>query len=125
MGMRIDLKSAIWRALASTAVFAQLVVVLAPLVEIRDSEGPVRVLAAGVTTPAAVTIGAERGQAPPHNATTCPACIAQSLHAQVESGLHLPTLMVAERAPFDRRTTVLPHHDPPATHRSRAPPLVS
>ncbi|MGH7592639.1 MAG: hypothetical protein ACRELE_02115, partial [Gemmatimonadales bacterium] len=88
-------------------------------------DGPGRVLAAGITTPAAATIAADRGHAPPHNPTTCPACIAQSLHAQVESSVHLPTLVVAERAPTDLHTALQPHHDPPSTHRSRAPPVVS
>jgi hypothetical protein len=127
MGIRVNggLKSAIWRSLAAMAVFAQVLMLFTPLIEVRDTEAPGRVIAAGVTTPASASMASQRGRTTPHNATTCPACIAQSLFARVESGVRLPTLVVAERAPVDLRAEVLPHHDPPSTHHSRAPPVVS
>ena len=127
MGTRVNgtLESAIWRSLAALAVFAQALMLFTPLLEVRDTDAPGRVIAAGVTTPASASMAAERGRATPHNATTCPACIAQSLFARVESGVRLPTLVVAERAPVDLRAEALRHHDPPSTHHSRAPPVVS
>jgi len=127
MGIRVGggIKSAIWRSLAATAVFAQVLMLFTPLLEVRDTDAPGRVFAAGVTTPASASMGTERGRATPHNATTCPACIAQSLFARVESCVRLPTMVVAERAPVDLRAEVLRHHDPPSTHHSRAPPVVS
>jgi hypothetical protein len=127
MGIRVNgsLKAAIWRSLAGMAVFAQVLMLFTPLIEVRDTDAPGRVIAAGVTTPASASIASERGRTSPHNATTCPACIAQSLFAQVESGVRLPTLVVAERAPVDLRAAILRHHDPPSTHHSRAPPVVS
>ena len=119
------LRSTIWRALAGMAVSAQVLMLFSPLVELRDSDARGPRLAAGFATPGIATIGSERSHAPPHNATTCPACIAQSLHARVEPGVRLPAAIVAEGAPIDLRITVLPHHDPPSTHLSRAPPSVS
>jgi imidazolonepropionase-like amidohydrolase len=123
--VRGDVTSAICRSLAGVALFAQVLTQFAPLAELRDSAGPARVLAPGITTPTAATLAAQHDRAPPHNATTCPACIAQSLHARVESSVRLPALAVAEQAPTDRRTTTLRHHDPPSSHHSRAPPIVS
>lgn len=127
MRIRVNgsLKSAIRHSLAGMAVFAQVLMLFTPLLEVRDTEAPGRVIAAGVTTPSGATLASERGRTSPHNATTCPACIAQSLFAQVESSVRLPTLVVAERAPVDLRAEVLRHHDPPSTHYSRAPPVVS
>lgn len=125
IGTRRDLYRAISRGLASLAVFAQVLMVFTPLIEVRDSTGQQLIIAAGVTMPTAATIGAEHDRPSPHNATTCPACIAQSLFARVESAVRLPSLVVAERRPVDLRAEVLPHHDPPSTHYSRAPPFVS
>jgi hypothetical protein len=127
MGILVNgsLKSAIWHSLAATAVFAQVLMLFTPLIEVRDTDAPGRVIAAGVTTPGSAAMASERGRTSPHNATTCPACIAQSLFAQVESSVRLPTLVVAERTPVDLRAEVLRHHDPPSTLHSRAPPVVS
>ena|ERR1017187_1580481 len=120
-----DVTSAICRALAGVALFAQVLMVFAPLAELRNSAGPTSVLAAGITTPTAATLAAQHDRAPPHNPATCPACIAQSLHARVEASVRLPTLAVAEQAPTDRRTATLRHREPPSAHHSRAPPIVS
>jgi hypothetical protein len=125
ISVRGSLTSAIWHSLSAVTVFAQVLMLFTPLIEVRDTDPPGRVIAAGVTTPASATMAAERGHAAPHNATTCPACIAQSLFARVESSVRLPTLVVAGRAPADLRAAVLPRHDPPSTHHSRAPPVVS
>lgn len=125
IGVPRDLYRAICRGLASLAVFAQVLMLFTPLIEVRDSAGLRPVIAAGVTAPTSVAIGAQHDRQSPHNATTCPACIAQSLFARVESGVRLPSLVIAERTPIDLRAEVLPHHDPPSTHHSRAPPFVS
>lgn len=116
---------AVRRALSSVAIFAQVVLIFAPLVDLHDGDGARRVIAAGLTTPDAPTMAAQTGHPLQHNATTCPACIAQSLHAQLSAAVRLPTVPVAERSVADRRSAALPQHDPPATLHSRAPPVVS
>lgn len=124
-GGRGSLHSGIRHALASVAIFAQALMIAAPLVEVRDANaGPVAFVI-GAASPDAPTVAAEHSQAVPHNAATCPACIAQSLHAQRTADVRLPTVVVVERTPTDRHEAVLPHHDPPSTHHSRAPPVVS
>ena len=125
IGSKCGLATAVRHALASVATFAQLLLLFTPLVELRDAQSGPQSISVASITPDAPTVGANHGQAAPHNATTCPACIAQSLHAQLVAGVRLPTTVVAERAPTDIRNVALPHHDPPSTHRSRAPPVVS
>ena len=119
------LATAVRRALASVATFAQLLLLFTPLVELRDTDSGPHAITAASLTPDAPSVGASHGQAVPHDATTCPACIAQSLHAQLVASVRLPTAIVAEPTPTEFRTDVLPYHDPPSTHRSRAPPAVS
>jgi hypothetical protein len=119
-----SLTQAIHRALASVAVFAQVLLLFSPLLEIRHGEGRAAISVAIASQQSGSWIQSH-GSAIPHNPTTCPACIAQSLHAQVAPGVRLPTLLVAELAPVETATAVLPHHDPPSTHHSRAPPVVS
>jgi len=116
---------ALRRALTSVAVFAQVLLVCSPLIEVRDGEIHHRVLAAGVCTPGVATISADRASTSHHNATTCPACIAQSLHAQVVSPVRMPTFVVGERTVTHAPGVVAPHHDPPSAHHSRAPPALS
>lgn len=116
---------ALTRLIASVAIVAQVVTLAAPLVDVQAdqvSRGMMAVLAAATSVPA---IGTSHGSAIPHNPTTCPACIAQSLHAQLSVAVRLPTLTVAERTPPDQRATVDGGRDPPATHQSRAPPAVA
>lgn len=127
MGMhrRGGLTTAISAALASVAVFAQLLLLAAPLIEIHDVDVGARVVSAVLTSSHNVIAAGHENRTPAHNPTTCPACIAQSLHARVEQGVRLPTLLVASRTPPDVRAALLPHHDPPSTHHSRAPPTVA
>lgn len=125
MGRRDGFAIAVRRALSSVAIFAQVILIFVPLVDLHDGDGAGRIIAAGLTTPDSPTIAAQQGQQPQHNATTCPACIAQSLHAQLSAAVHLPTVPVAERRVVDRRSSTLPQHDPPTTLHSRAPPVVS
>jgi hypothetical protein len=120
-----QLATAINRALASVAVFAQLLLWFAPLVEVHDGDAATWAFAVGVTTSQAVIFAGQPDRLPQHNPMTCPACIAQSLHAQLASSVRLPTVVAVPRASIDLRATLLPHHDPPSTHRSRAPPVVS
>jgi hypothetical protein len=122
---RGELAPAIRRALASVAIFAQLLLVFAPLLEVRDGDNGTWPIAVGVTTPGALMVAGQPDHRPQHNPTTCPACIAQSLHAQLESSVRLPVVVVAQRAPVDLRTASLRHHDPPSLHHSRAPPVLS
>jgi hypothetical protein len=125
IGGRGELAIAIRRALSSVAIFAQLLLIFAPLVELHDGGAAPRALAAAVAPSGAALVAGQPDRTPPHNPTTCPACIAQSLHAQLESGVRLPTVVVAVGAPIDLPTAGLRYQDLPATHRSRAPPVVS
>lgn len=125
IGSRGGLAAAMRHAFASVAIFAQVLLLFSPLIEVREGPEGSRAIAAGLTTPDAPTLGAQHGQAQPHNSTTCPACIAQSLHAQLTDSVRLPITMVAARTPLDIRNSVLPQHDPPSTHHSRAPPVLS
>ncbi|MES1259728.1 MAG: hypothetical protein ABUL71_03970, partial [Gemmatimonadota bacterium] len=70
-------------------------------------------------------LDAQQGQAKHHDATTCPACMAQSLHAQLTGSVRLPINVIAEQAPVEIPDAALPTLDPPATHLSRAPPVES
>jgi hypothetical protein len=124
-GRRTDLRIAIRHALSSVAIFAQVLLLFTPLLELRHRDGATAAIAAGFSTPEVATISADHGQSPPHNPTTCPACIAQSLHAQLASSMHLPTIVVTHRVVADRGASALPQHDPPSSHHSRAPPVVS
>ena len=123
-GLRSNLSIAITRALAILAIFAQMLLLFAPLVELHDGDNGARAVLAGASAAPSIAAG-QQSHTPQHNPTTCPACIAQSLHAQLESGVRLPTITMAQRAPVDLRAAALPHHDPPSTHHSRAPPVVS
>ncbi|MES2124209.1 MAG: hypothetical protein V4503_05920 [Gemmatimonadota bacterium] len=120
-----DLAQAMTRSLASVAIFAQLLLIITPLVDVHE-QGEAQVAALITQAPTGGSaLTASQPATPEHNATTCPACIAQSLHAQLASGVRLPLVVVAESAPLDVRPTLLPHHDPPQAHQSRAPPAVS
>ncbi len=122
---RGELATAIRRALASVAIFAQVLLLFSPLIELHDGDAGARVAIGTVGTSGAAMVAGLPDHTPQHNPTTCPACIAQSLHAQLASGVRLPTVVVAQQAPADFRTAHLPQHDPPSTHHSRAPPVVS
>jgi hypothetical protein len=122
---RRDLTTAIRHALSSVAIFAQVLLLFTPLVELRDRHGSTHADPSAISAPGVAAVGADHGQAPPHNPSTCPACIAQSLHAQLASSMRLPTILVTHRLVADRRAAVLPQHDPPSSHHSRAPPVVS
>src|SRR5579862_9429490 len=112
-GANGGITTAIHRALTSVAMFAQVMLLFAPLIDVQDTGPGHRAFAVGMTTPGIATMGSPRESSRHHDAATCPACIAQSLHAQLVASVRLPTLTVAERAPSDRRIEVLPHHDPP------------
>jgi hypothetical protein len=123
-GVGGELATAIRRALAGVAIFAQLLLLFSPLIELHDGDAGARATSAIPAAGAAMVAG-QPDRTPQHNPMTCPACIAQSLHAQLASGVRLPTVVVAQAAPVDLRTARLLQHDPPSTHHSRAPPVVS
>ncbi len=110
-------------AVAALAVAVQMVLLLAPLGELREA----RAIAADFVTDAAapggqlVTPAHQPTRA--HNEATCPACIARSMQARLESRAPLPVLVVAERAPAEPVSTRPPHAELYASHLSRAPPV--
>jgi hypothetical protein len=119
------MRSTTRRGLALVAVLAQVAIVFAPLVEVHDAQAG-RTSAGAIPVPSrGAAIGAQQNHRPPHNPTTCPACIAQSLHAQQTSNVRIPTLAFAERGRLELRTAIFLGDENPSTHRSRAPPLVS
>lgn len=112
--------SILHRVIAAVALVAQVVMVFAPLGDLcgvtRDT-APAVIVAAGVASLNVQHPGR------PHDAATCPACIAQSLHAQLVSAFSLPTLAIATRASEDLRSTFIAHYGLPTSHQSRAPPV--
>ncbi|MEP6590687.1 MAG: hypothetical protein ABJC19_05850 [Gemmatimonadota bacterium] len=114
---------ALTRSLASVVIFAQLLLIITPLVEVHEGNAATQAAVGAPPANGSAAISAGQPATPEHNATTCPACIAQSLHAQLAFGVRLPMSVVAERGPVDVRPTLRPHHDPPAAHQSRAPPV--
>jgi len=125
IGRRERLATVTRRALTGVAIVAQLLLLLAPLVELHDHDAGPRAITGETSAAGAAMVAGQPSRGQPHNATTCPACIAQSLHAQLASGVRLPTAIEMLRLTSDLRDTFLPHHDSPSTHRSRAPPVVS
>lgn len=124
-GRRGGLPHAINRALTGAAILAQFVMIAAPLIDARDVDTGGSRPAAVVAASGAVVSAGESGQLPPHNPATCPACIAQSLHAQVAPVVSLPAFVVSFGVRPELRTAAVPQHDPPSSHQSRAPPVVS
>ncbi|MES2304815.1 MAG: hypothetical protein V4558_04880 [Gemmatimonadota bacterium] len=113
------------RALSGVATVAQLLLLIMPLVD-RNENGSAPVSIQSLVAGSGSSMGAATPTSTTHHdATTCPACIAQTLFAHVAFGVRLPTSIVSERAPADVRPLLLPHHDPPSSHQSRAPPAVS
>ena len=118
--------TAIRRALASVAVFAQVLLLFSTLIELHDGDGGARVAVAAVGTSGAAMVAGLPDHTPQHNPTTTARAVSRSrCIAQLASGVRLPTVVVAQQAPANFRTAHLPQHDPPSTHHSRAPPVVS
>ncbi len=115
-------RSLVHRVIAAAALVAQVVMVFAPL---GDLCGVTRGALPNVVVAGGVASMTVQQPGRPHDAATCPACIAQSLHAQLAPVMALPTLSVATRAPEDLRGTFVAHRDLPANHQSRAPPVRS
>jgi hypothetical protein len=113
------------RSLAIIATVAQVLLLFAPLAELRDEDHGIRTIAAGITRPDSPAIAPTPARSQPHNATTCPACIAQSLHAQVAHAAPLPAAAVIENQRFELRSAVVVSTGPPSAHQSRAPPVIS
>ena len=125
IGMSARSGKAIRRTLAIIASVAQVLLLFAPLVELQDSDHDLGSIVAGITRPDSPSMAPRHAPAQPHNATTCPACIAQSLHAQVAHAAPLPAGAVIERERFELRSAVVTSTGPPSSHHSRAPPAFS
>lgn len=122
---RRDLITAIRHALTSVAIFAQLLLLAVPLVEIHDVETGPRTISAGLASSGNTMLAGHESRVPSHNPTTCPACIVQSLHAQVAPTPSIPACVVVECQRFDSHTAVIVSTGPPSAHHSRAPPTNS
>lgn len=121
----VAVRSTIRRGLALVAILAQIAIVFAPLVEVHDAQtGSVATATIPIPSQGAA-IGTQQNHRPPHNPMTCPACIAQSLHAQLTSNVRIPTLAFAEQGRSEFRAEIFLSGDHPSSHRSRAPPQVT
>lgn len=115
-----------WRLLqalcAGYVLLAQLVLVLAPLAD-RGHPEPAAVAIASVG--GIYAIHADRGHLAEHNPTTCPACIAQSIHAPAQMAPE-PFLGLLEGPAIVASLDFLTPSSPSlALPRSRAPPVLT
>ncbi len=113
------------RLTAAIAVVLQVMLLFAPLSEIRDARAASAARAELTHRIGGSVDGGSRSTAPIHDESTCPACIARSLHARLESLTPLPVLAVEERTPPAVASVVRAHADPPTFQLSRAPPVAS
>lgn len=125
IGSRTGLAMAVRHAVACVAIFAQALLLFTPLVELRDAHAGPSTISAGAITPDAPSVAPQHERSRQHDATSCPACIAQSLHAQVAPGAPPPTCEIVECHALDLRSAVAASHGPSSAHRSRAPPSIS
>src|SRR5450759_571003 len=78
------LATAVRHCVAAVAMFAQCLMVVAPLADARDA-GPWRPSIASILEAARShrAVDTQHSQPHQHNPATCPACIAQTLHASL------------------------------------------
>jgi hypothetical protein len=109
-------------ACASYALAAQVALLVAPLADRGHPEpAAVAIASAGGIN----AIHADRGHVAEHNPTTCPACVAQSVHASVQAA-PAPLAGDAGRvARVDVPELLAPSSVSLALPRSRAPPVLS
>ena len=117
------LGAAFRRALAAAALVAQVALLVAPLADVHDAAAVDPGAIPAVSAGGANGITAQQSHERAHNPATCPACIAQSLHANFERPVGVPAVAVVQASPADPRAAGRPQRGPPATHQSRAPPL--
>lgn len=118
------LRSCARRATAALLVVVQLVVVLSSLTELRYASG--EPLPPSVSAPhaAAAISSAGLSQQRAHDEATCPACIARSMHARVETQARLLTALVQQADPVPPSLTSLASSTAPRSNLSRAPPIL-
>ena len=111
--------------MAALALVMQAALLFSPLVELRNARAasvePYRI---GMAQGAGVVVPA-RGSSAPHDETTCPACVARSLHARTEALAAVPVSTTEARAPAERTAADAPQPAHPSSHLSRAPPVVA
>lgn len=111
---------------ATVALVMQVTPMFGSLAELRDQRAAAaesqRVVAAHGRT---IVIPGRPSSTKPHDETTCPACIARSMHARLETLAPLPVLTVEERTASEFFASA-PRQTAVATlHLSRAPPVTS
>ena len=109
-------------AAAALLALLQLTVLIAPLAEVVAGHDAVAGSARVAPRVGAPETPPGRHQAP-HDETTCPACIARSLHAAVEGPLLQPTSRTEQRSTPDLHITLPTLQQLPPAHPSRAPPV--
>lgn len=111
---------------AAIAMFAQCLMVIAPIADLRDAAPLPRTLASVVELGVShVAVDTDHGHQHAHDPSTCPACIAQSIIAHVNPPTRAFAVVVDERTRLDLLTAV-PHQTRyPTRQQSRAPPSAS
>lgn len=104
------------RLLATMALVAQWVAVAAPLVDIHPAASAVTGTAALVDADSRLP-GGER-----HDASQCPGCIAQSIHAAPAPTARMIALTIGMHHPPEATAAGRPIPGDRSPHRSRAPP---
>ncbi len=102
------------------AAVLQLVLLLAPLTEFSAAANAATTVAAGSQL---ISPGHHGARA--HDEATCPACIARTLHARLESLAPPPVLATSERAPLNAAAAVARPSKRHPAHPSRAPPVIA
>jgi Protein of unknown function (DUF2946) len=113
------------RIVAMLVAVVQLVIVLAPLTEVRDQASGQLVGVAGEhPTRAGVASSNPADQRAKHDEATCPACIVRSLHARLEALAPLPVSGTEQHTAALPAPASLPRINPSFSNFSRAPPVV-
>jgi hypothetical protein len=113
------------RILAMLMAVVQLVVVLAPLTEVRNQAGG-RLVRGTAEHPIHEGIAPSDPAKQPakHDEATCPACIVRSLHARLEALTPLPVSGTELHTAALPALASLPRINPSFSNFSRAPPVV-
>jgi hypothetical protein len=110
---------------AAVAMFAQCLMVIAPLSDAREAAPlPPSVSSILEFGNSHVAINADHGHQVSHDATTCPACIAQSLVAHVSRPVRAPVPDAGLRTSGEPARKVIRPFQYRSLLRSRAPPFV-
>lgn len=116
------LNRAIRRILAGATLVAQVLLVAAPLVDVHPPVVETSVLQQGLHS-ASLTVPLGDA-APQHDATRCPGCIAQSIHASPVAGAVTPIRLVEHQIAAESGAAVAATFRTPSAHHSRAPPRI-